>query len=264
MEQALILGIIQGLTEFLPISSSAHLFLWQKLWGEDWGITYDAFLHLGTLLAVLIYFWRDWWGLLLGIIKMDKAKLRFAAVLFVGIIPAGVVGVIAGDFLEENFRQLPVVIITLSGWAIVMAAADRYIDTVKNKVGDIYSLTWKQSLLIGLAQVLALIPGTSRSGITITAALGQKIDRPAAAKFSFLLGAPLIAGAGFLSLLKLIKEPAVLVSTGEMWVGFGASFLSGLAAIWFLLKLLTKKSLKPFVWYRIFIAAILLFFYLYG
>ncbi len=264
MEQAIILGIIQGLTEFLPISSSAHLFLWQKLWGEDWGISYDAFLHLGTLLAVFIYFWRDWLDLLQGIIKRDKKQLKFAGILLVGIIPAGVVGVVAGDWLENNFRQLPVVIVTLSGWAIVMAGADRYIETVKDKISDIHALTWRQSLLVGLAQVLALIPGTSRSGITITAALSQKIDRATAAKFSFLLGAPLIAGAGFLSLLELLREPTAVVSIGEMLTGFIVSFASGLLAIWFLLKLLSKHSLKLFVWYRVVIAIILLLFYWYG
>ncbi len=258
VEQALVLGIIQGLTEFLPISSSAHLFLWQYFWGENWGFSYDAFLHLGTLLAVIIYFWRDWWNLLKGIFNRDKEQLNLLFILLIGIIPAGVVGYLWGDQIEQYLRRLPVVIISLMVWAVVMNWADIFIEKARQKVDNIAKINWRGSLLIGLAQVLALIPGTSRSGITITAALAQKIDRPAAARFSFFLGAPLIAGAGFLSLLDLLQQDMSVVSPAGMVVGFSASFISGLVAIWFLLKLLTKHSLRLFVVYRLLLGLLLI------
>ncbi len=258
VEQALALGIIQGITEFLPISSSAHLFLWQYFWGEDWGLPYDAFLHLGTLLAVVIYFWRDWWNLFKGILNRDKKQLNLLFILVIGIIPAGVVGYVWGDQIEQYLRRLPVIIVSLMVWAVVMNWADIFIERAKQKVDDVTKINWRGSLLIGLAQVLALIPGTSRSGITITAALAQKIDRPTAARFSFLLGAPLIAGAGFLSLLDLLRQDMSVVSPVGMAVGFLASFISGLIAIWFLLRLLTKHNLRLFVVYRLLLGLLLI------
>ncbi len=258
IEQALILGIIQGLTEFLPISSSAHLFLWQYFFGKDWGLPYDAFLHLGTLLAVMIYFWRDWWNLFRGVLTKDKRQLNLLLVLLVGIIPAGAVGYLWGDQIEQYLRRLPVIIVSLIVWAVVMNWADIFIAKTKQKISEVTDIKRRHSLLIGLAQVLALIPGTSRSGITITAALAQKIDRPLAARFSFLLGAPLIAGAGFLSLFDLLRQDISAVSPASMVIGFLASFISGLIAIWFLLKLLSKHNLRLFVVYRLLLGLLLI------
>ncbi len=252
------MGLVQGLTEFLPISSSGHLLLVQYFsWWPDLGLAFDAFLHLGTLLAVLIYFRKDILRLGRSVTdKNDKAGRHILSLILIGIIPAGIVGYFFSDYIETSFRSILIVIFNLIFWGLVMAWADIRIEAWKKKRDRIEKMTWYHSLIIGLAQVFALIPGTSRSGITITAALFQGIDRKTAARFSFLMSVPLIATAGLMSFLELIKT-GVGENYIQLSVGLLVSFLSGLVAIYWLLKILEKGNLKWFIVYRIVLGLIL-------
>lgn len=256
--QSALLGIVQGLTEFLPISSSGHLLIVQKFTViPDFGLAFDAFLHLGTLLAVLIYFRKDIINLLKGLFDSeDKINKKIILIIFLSIIPAGFVGFFVKDFVSEDLRLPGLVLFNLVFWALVMWWADNYINKKENKIIELANMNWRQGLIIGLAQVLSLLPGTSRSGITITAGLFQSMSRKLAARFSFIMSIPLIAAAGFLNLFELINQPEEIVFL-NLFVGFIFSFITGFLAISWLLKILANKNLKIFVWYRLVLGLIL-------
>lgn len=256
--QAALLAIIQGLTEFLPISSSAHLVIPTLVMGwPDQGLAFDVAVHVGTLSAVVLYYRedlsgmaREWFASLAGGPVTDNSRL----VWYIGLatIPAGLVGLAAGDTIESELRNLPVIATTTLVFGLLLGVADRRAGPVTGG----RALTLPMAMLIGLAQGLAPVPGVSRSGVTITAALLMGMDRQAAARFSFLLSIPVIASAGALKVWELSHSA---VPVDWLLLGFGA-LLSGVTAylcIALFLRLLDRVGLMPFVYYRIALAAVL-------
>lgn len=255
--QALTLGVVQGLTEFLPISSSGHLILVPVLLGwRDQGLAFDAAVHLGTALALVLYFARDLWRLGIGAVAGRSAERRLATALVVGSLPAAVAGLLLERLVVVHLRSATVVALSLIGWGLVLAWADR--QAARARVGDLGQVGLARSLVIGCAQAIALVPGTSRSGITISAALFAGLDRPTAARFAFLLGLPVTAGAG-------LYETGVLLSSGlpaadgaALMLGLLASLAAGLAAVWFLIHYLGRGTFTPFVVYRLALGLVIL------
>ena len=261
--QALFLALVQGLTEFLPISSSAHLVIPSLVLGwADQGLAFDVAVHVGTLIAVLFYYREDllrmadrWLRSLAGAPACDDSRLVWYLAL--ATVPAGVVGFLAGDFIEINLRTLPVISTTTLLFGVLLGIADRR--TMATEFARTLGLT--MAILIGCAQVLALVPGVSRSGVTMTAALLLGMDRQASARFSFLLSIPIIASAGLLKVWELVDGAAAVD-----WASLGlGALVSGLAAyfcIAIFLRLLNRVGFMPFVYYRIVLAAILYVFWL--
>jgi undecaprenyl-diphosphatase len=261
--QALVLAVVQGLTEFLPVSSSAHLVIPSLVLGwADQGLAFDVAVHVGSLMAVLVYYREDllrmadrWLRSLAGASACDDSRL----VWYLGLatVPAGVVGLLAGGVIEANLRTLPVIATTTLLFGVLLGIADRR--TTATAFARTLGLT--MAILIGCAQVLALVPGVSRSGVTMTAALLLGMDRQASARFSFLLSIPIIASAGLLKGWELLGSAAVVD-----WVSLGlGAVASGLAAYFCIatfLRLLNKVGFMPFVYYRIVLAAILYVFWL--
>jgi undecaprenyl-diphosphatase len=246
--QSVVLGIVQGLTEFLPISSSAHLILIPYFFHwEDPGLAFDVALHLGTLVGVVGYFWQDLWDLILA-----PAQRRTLGFLIVATVPGAVAGLLFEHKVETVFRSPHLIAWTLILLGVVLALADWYCKGEKK----IPNLTWKTALAIGISQGLALVPGVSRSGITITTALAMGFERREAARFSFLLSVPIIAGAG------LLKFKAILLSPNKMALGAGflCSAIAGYFAIWALMKYVQTRSYLPFVVYRWVLGLSILFY----
>jgi undecaprenyl-diphosphatase len=261
--EAIVLGIVQGLTEFLPISSSGHLIIvpWLAGWEEP-GLAFDAALHLGTLLAVFTYFRQDILGMIKAIpvalsspkrlLLANPAELtdersrsgRLALLLIVGSLPAGIVGLAAQNTIDDRFHDHSKLLIV---FALVLLLAER----IARHVRGIETLTIKDALLIGAAQALALFPGVSRSGSTLTAGLFRDLKRPDAARFSFLLGTPLVLAAGLTGVKDIIDANPSGAEVGRMAIGILASAISGFAAIWVLLKFLQRSDTKLFIAYRI-------------
>jgi undecaprenyl-diphosphatase len=255
--QALILGIIQGLTEFLPISSSGHLIVVPDLLGwEEHDLTFDVALHVGTFAAVLAYFRRDWLrffrsflrdasehGMALAHFRPDS---RLLLLLALGSLPAGVVGIVFGDAIEDNPRGVALVASMLIAVGALMWVAEMR----GRRSEGLESVGLGRAMLIGAAQAVALIPGTSRAGITISAGLFAGMTREAAARFSFLLATPAIAGAALVELPDLFSNSS---DTGTLPVAVGtlSSAAVGFVAIWFLLRFLQTNSLRVFVVYRL-------------
>lgn len=256
--QAIVLAIVQGLSEFLPISSSGHLILVPHFLGwEDQGLAFDVAVHIGTLAAVLAYFrrplsamTRSWFASVFGGRHDENSRLAWCVIL--GTIPVGLVGLLFSDFIEAHLRSPLFVAGTLSFFGILMWLADK----LGKQEKDEYSIGWKQALVIGCAQAMALMPGTSRSGITITAGLGLGLTRSAAARFSFLLAVPGIAMAGAYEGLKLVTSGEG-ADWGAMGIGMVVSAITGYACIAFLLKVIEKIGLLPFTLYRLLIAAVI-------
>ena len=263
--QAIFLAIIQGLTEFLPISSSGHLILIPQLLGwDDQGLAFDVAVHIGTLAAVVFYFRQDILRLFIAWTKnfagnqpveiRNDAKLAWGVLL--GTIPAGLVGLLANDFIEANLRSTLVIAATTIGFGLLLWWSDakgkrtRILDEIK----------WSDVAIIGCAQAIALIPGTSRSGITMTAALMLGMNRQASARFSFLLSIPVITLAGGLQVLKLLQKEGA-VDWLAISVGTLVSAISAYLCIRFFLKLLDKIGMAPFAIYRLILGAVLLAFY---
>jgi undecaprenyl-diphosphatase len=245
--QALVLGIVQGLTEFLPVSSSGHLILFSSWLGSGNDLGFDLALHIGTLLALLWYFRRDIAQLAAGLLKGKSLSWYMAA----ATIPAVLAGVLLQDAAETAFRSYALVAFNLIWVAVLMLAVERY---AKHKK-QLEQLRLPGSIGIGVAQALALIPGVSRSGITITAGLAQGLTYEAATRFSFLLSAPIIAGA----IAKvLLSSGAGSVNLPVVGVGVLASFISGYIAIRFMLSFLSKYGLRPFAYYRIALGVLIL------
>lgn len=245
--EAIVLGVVQGITEFLPISSSGHLIVIPELFSwQPGGLLFDVGVHIGTLLAIIFALWSD----VLGIFKSKK--------LFVNIVIATIPVVLAGLFIPGEFfdalRTPAVVAVSLVVWGIFLIFADK----IGKKTRRLNDLTLWEALLIGLFQIIALIPGTSRSGITISAGLIAGADREAAAKFSFLIAIPAIAGAGLLTGLDAWQAGQLSQIDLSFLAGFLAAFTSGILAIKLLLNLVKKISYAWFGIYRIALAAMIL------
>jgi len=274
---ALILGLVQGLTEFLPVSSSAHVRIVGELLGTggDPGAAFTAIIQLGTELAVLVYFWRDvthiikqWFLALFGRIPRNDPDARLGWMIIVGSIPIVVLGVLLQNAIETTFRSLWIVAVMLVVFGVVLWVADRF-GAKKLRVAD---LTWGHAAIYGLAQSLALVPGVSRSGGTISAGLFMGYQRSAAARYSFLLAMPAVFGSGLFELYKSIKDPCVAASHAaltqacapEVFNGldtFGATvvaFAVGLLVIAFFMRYISRHSFLPFVVYRIAIGVLVM------
>jgi undecaprenyl-diphosphatase len=257
--QAIVLAVVQGLSEFLPISSSGHLILVPHFLGwPDQGLAFDVAVHVGTLLAVVIYF-RAQIKALLGawldsvFRRVHTRESRLAWQLLVATIPVALAGLLFADFIEQHFRRPQFVAATLSFFAILMFAADRW----GRGQRDEYGLSWPQAFAIGCAQALALMPGTSRSGVTMTAGRALGLTRSAAARFSFLLAVPGIAAAGGYEGLKLATS-AEPIAWQPMLVGMVFAAASGIACIHFLIRFIERIGLLPFAIYRLILAGIIL------
>jgi undecaprenyl-diphosphatase len=256
--QAVVLAVVQGLSEFLPISSSGHLILIPHFLGwTDQGLAFDVAVHVGTLLALLIYFRRELTTMLVAWLESllqgrHTSDSRLAWQILVATIPVGLVGLLCHDFIEEHFRNPLFVAGTLGFFGILMYLADR----IGRGRGDEHSLSWPQALAIGCAQALALMPGTSRSGITMTAGRALGLSRSGAARFSFLLAIPGIAAAGAYEEMKLFTSPEP-VDWLPMLVGVVFAAVSGIACIHFLIRFIERIGLLPFTLYRLLIAALI-------
>lgn len=261
--QIVVLAVLQGLTEFLPISSSAHLILVPVLTGwQDQGLAFDVALHVGTLLAVVIYFQRDLTNIAYEwsrsfITRKSTGDSRLGWAVIFGSIPVGVAGVLINDNYEQMLRS-PIVIALAS---IVFGILLWVSDTRGKREYDVHNMGWKDIVIVGCAQVLALIPGTSRSGITITAGLFLGLSRQAAARFSFLLSIPVIFFAGALKLRDLVLA-GHQVDWQALWLGALLSGVTAYLCIHFFLKLLDRTGMLPFVVYRVVLGMVLLFVFI--
>jgi len=242
--QALVLGVVQGLGEFLPISSSAHLVLapWAFGW-TDPGLTFDVALHIGTLFAVITYFWRDWVSL---IKEAARGRTTHEALLFWYLVIATIPGAAAGYLLEEQAETVFRAPILIGSMLIIMGIVLYWVDKRMSRRKDIRSISFIDSLLIGISQAFAIIPGVSRSGVTMTAGRALGLTREAAARFSFLLSTPIIVGAGVVKL----KDISIADINIAFIIGVAASAIIGFLSIGFLLRYLTRRSFALFVWYR--------------
>ncbi|MFH1291863.1 MAG: undecaprenyl-diphosphatase UppP [bacterium] len=264
---SLLLGIVQGLTEFLPISSSGHLILMREVLGINIqsGLTFDAILQLGTILAVFVYFRKLVLELIRDAVryvigqgkKVKKENQMLILALIFGTIPAATLGFFLEDVMETAFRSTLLVAVTLVAGSLLFIAAERL---AKQKLK---SVSPKHGWWIGCFQVLALIPGVSRSGATISGGLLLGLNRVTAARFSFLLALPVITGSGLKKLLDVYQFGIADVSTLHLSLGFVSAFIVGLVCIHYLLKYLKNHTLYAFVWYRLALAAIVLIAYIY-
>ena len=249
MFEAILLGIVQGITEFLPVSSTAHLVLLPRLFGWEnpllSSLSFDVALHVGTLLSIFVCLYED-------IIEMLRNNRKLIVLIAGATVPAGVAGVFLADYVSGVFRSPALIAGTLVVFGIVMYLAERF---RQHKTMDAF--TWGDALFVGMAQVLALMPGVSRSGITISAGLARGIKRDHAARFSFLLSIPVIAGAAVLEGRHLFDSPGdtdmVLVGAG-----FVAAFVTGVVAIKLLIQFLKRFTLKAFVYYRFALAGVIM------
>ena len=265
--QAIILGIVQGLTEFLPISSSGHLILvpWLFNWHfllENPGLnkTFDVALHLGTFVAVLAYFWREVvrlvvsWVRSIGRRSLAEPEAKLAWLLLVSTIPAALVGVALESFITDQLGKPWIIAVAMIVFACFMYA----IDHIAKLDRDLASLGWGGAVLIGIAQALALIPGVSRSGATMMAGLLLRFDRETAARYSFLMSIPVIGGAAAYKALEVAKDGLPAGTATPFLVGMVSAAVSGLVAIWFVLAYLKRHNFNLFVIYRIVIGVAIL------
>jgi undecaprenyl-diphosphatase len=268
--QALLLGVLQGATEFLPVSSSGHLVLvpWLLGWPSP-GLGFDVVVHWGTACAVLIYFWRDWLSILRAVLRWltgllrrplagerqpldeeDRANVRLAALIVLGSIPAGLAGVALEDLFESMFARPS----AAAGFLLVTAGLLTASEFIARRVSEadarsMRALGWPDALLIGLAQALAIFPGISRSGATIAAGLGRGLQRRASARFSFLLATPIILGAGLFKLIDLFQAGQLASQAPTLALGFLVAGVVGLACIHFLLRFVQRRRLYVFAIY---------------
>ncbi|MBI4599272.1 undecaprenyl-diphosphatase UppP [Candidatus Uhrbacteria bacterium] len=258
--QAAVLGIVQGLTEFLPVSSSGHLILVPRLLGwETQDLAFDAAIHLATLAAILAALWTEVAQIVRGLARWKTDPWgRLGWMIVVSTLPVLVIGFVFKDMIEVVFRSSHLVALSLGFWGILLFIADRLVS--KGALSDVRLVGWKRALGIGATQALALLPGTSRSGVTITAGLFSGLNRETAATFSFLLGVPATAAAGAGAILDLATGQAY-VEPLPLVAGFVTAFVSGFFAIRFLLKLMKGASYAWFAVYRISLAALILFLF---
>lgn len=263
--EAIILGLIQGLTEFIPISSSAHLRIAGEFLprAEDPGAAFTAITQIGTELAVLIFFWRDivniiskWFQALARKVPQSDPDVRMGWLIIVGSIPIGVLGLLLEDWIDTSFRSLWIVATMLIVFGVLLAVAD----TLGRQVKPLEKLTWRDGILYGFAQALALMPGVSRSGGTITMGLALGYTRQAATRYAFLLAVPAVFASGFYKLFGALTDPAEAQGAfglGETFVATVVSFVVGYAVIAWLMRFISQNSYKPFVWYRIGLGTVL-------
>lgn len=265
MLHLIILGIVQGITEFLPISSSAHLILVPRLLGDvDQGLMIDVGAHAGTLLAVVLVFWRDTWQMVRGsldtVCRRDTESARLVQYLALATIPCVLAGAALINYQDVLMRHIPVIIVSNLVWGVALWWYDK-VCVQEKTIRD--HLTWKNALFVGLAQMIALVPGTSRSGITMTAARYLGFTRIESARLSLLLSIPITTGAVLAVLAKLLKHPLTDAELMQFAVVAGLSFVTAIVAIFGLLKWLKRFSFLPFMIYRVALAIALLgWFYL--
>lgn len=268
--KAIVLGVVQGLTEFLPISSSAHLVLVPWLFGwSDPGLAFDVALHVGTFVAVLLYFWRDLWGMAIDVVRgvasgkpLASPGSRLALFIIIGSIPGGVAGILGDKAVEAFFHRpeaqraaLAIIALVMILLGLILALAER----VAQHVRPLTALTLRDALIIGVAQMLALIPGVSRSGSTITAGLFLNLKRETAARFSFLLALPITAGAALKKLFDVVKTGGLVAGDRlPFLVGILTAGLVGYACIAFLLRYLQRESTRIFTLYRVIVGVAIL------
>jgi undecaprenyl-diphosphatase len=263
--QAFIMGIVQGITEFLPISSSGHLVLTPYLlnWKipEEQVFVFDVLVQIGTLVAVIIYFWKDLWTILTGFITSfwkkeayQRVEVRMGLYLILATIPAVVFGLLIKDAVEAAFSSPTITVLALVFTAVLMIAAEQF-GKLEN---DLTKTSWLDALIIGLFQVLALFPGVSRSGSTISGGIFRKLDRPSAARFSFLLSVPAMLGAGALATLDLLEVPSLGNFLFPMAIGFVTAAVVGYLSIRWLLRYLTNNPLSHFSIYLIILSTLIL------
>jgi undecaprenyl-diphosphatase len=259
--RVIVLGIVQGLTEFLPISSSGHLIIVRELFGWEFedDLTLDVALHVGTTAAVLAFFWREWLSMLragLGWVGAPGGSApapgsaydeRLLLLLIIGSLPAGIVGLAFESTIEDHVRSPIVAGAMLLAFAGVLLIAD----TAGRHKREIASSSWRDALLVGCAQAVALVPGVSRSGMTISTALARDYTRLDAARFSFLLSTPIIAGAGMLQATRVLTEGIPRGEIGTMLAGATVAAVAGWLSIRYMLRFLQFSSYLPFVAYRV-------------
>ena len=242
--KAIILGMVQGLTEFLPVSSSGHLVIFQRIFGiETTGVTFEVLLHFGTLLAVLWVFWPDFVNLLK--FPRDAVQRRFLLMLILGCIPTALIGFLLGDFIESIFHSLP-----LTGVALLITGGFlKLLTLLPEGRKEISTMQPGDALWVGLLQGIAIIPGISRSGSTITAALWRGLDRATAVRYSFMLAAPVIFGATLLELKGLITGGLESALFWSYAAGSAAAFVAGILAIKIFIRLLQEQKFHYFAYY---------------
>lgn len=267
--EAIILAIVQGLTEFLPISSSAHIRIFGEMLGTgDPGATFTAIIQIGTELAVLVYFWKDivriiraWFGSLRGSVAKNDPDARMGWLIIIGSIPIVVLGFVLQDVIRSSFRSLWLVAAMLILFGIILGLAD----VLSRRTKTLTNLTWKDGLVYGGAQALALIPGVSRSGGTITAGRLMGYDRPSAARYAFLLAIPAVLGSGGYEVLTAFRDPDVAaIAWGPTLLATVISFVVGWLVIAFLMKWVETRSFMPFVLYRIGLGTLLMVLLIIG
>ena len=257
--QAAVLGVVQGLTEFLPISSSGHLILFPEIFGWDaQGMTFDVVVHVATLCAIVVALWGDIVDLIRRLAKGDAAARRLVLLVAAATVPAVMAGGLFGSWFTST-RSVVVVAFMLIAWGVILAVADRVAERIATRK-TLYGVTWTQAVLVGIFQVFALVPGTSRSGVTMSIAMLSGLTRDTAARFSFLLAIPAILGAGLLTGLDVAQTgldapPLALV------VGALAAFASGVFAIRFLLFVIHRANFLWFAGYRILLGVLMLLLY---
>ena len=237
----IILGIVQGVTEFLPISSSGHLVIFQHFMNIEEGLTLNVFLHFGTLLAVVVVFWDD----IIGMITLKKEYRKLTYYVILGSVPAGVIGILFEDTFERLFSTITVVGIALLVTGILLWLSDR----IENEKRSIQDMNWNDSIVVGFAQAFAIIPGISRSGSTIVGGLFKGLNRQLAAKFSFLLSIPVIGGATLLKTKDIVTMGMGDIAFFELLVGTFSATIAGYFSIKLLLKLINKEKLSVFAYY---------------
>ncbi len=249
--QAIILGIVQGATEFIPVSSSGHLVLvpWLLGW-QPAGLAFTVVVHVGTAIGVLLFFWREWLAMLKGIFvwlrkREVNADLKLLGLLILGTLPAALIGVFFQSFVENLFNDPILVAVMLITTGAILVAGER-LGKPERPMG---ALTWVDGLLIGLAQMIAIVPGISRSGSTITAGLLRKVQRDDAARFSFLLSTPIIIGSGAIEVLDLAKAGLGAAQVEVLVLGFLAAFITAFFVIRWLLTYLRSHSTNIFAAY---------------
>jgi len=258
--QVVVLAIVQGLTEFLPISSSGHLVLVPSAAGwSDQGLAFDVAVHFGSLIAVCAFFFDDIiamirGGLTLLRLRADSPESRIALAIGIGTVPAAAAGLLFAGWIEANLRDPKVIVFTLSGYAVLMLLADRYGRRERN-VADV---GLRDAVVIGCAQALALVPGTSRSGVTITAGRILGFDRRDAARFSFLLSVPVILLATIYEGIQLVTGHAAVPWT-QLGVAIVVSAIVAYASIDFFMRFVSRIGLLPFAVYRLILAAVILY-----
>lgn len=262
--QVWVLALVQGLTEFLPISSAAHLILVPVLtaW-EDQGLAFDVATHVGTLAAIVAYFRREvldvsraWFRQVSGGGTSPESMLAWAVIL--GTLPAALAGLMFAGVIENHLRSPLLIAFTTIAFGLLLW----YADTRRRGTRDEFSIGWRDIVIVGCAQALALIPGTSRSGVTMTAALLLGFSRRAAARYSFLLAIPIIALAGAYETLKLLQAPPESVNWGQLFVGATIAGVAAWLCVHWFLKLIERVGMLPFIVYRLVLGAFLLWVFL--